>query len=153
MCIRDSFSGWLSVPSDGIWRLYTSSDEGSRLSIGDTVVVDNDGIHGVVERSGEIALGAGLHAITVDYFERSGSAALVVSWQAPNGDKQVIPSGQFYRGGNNIPQDLTNDGIVDALDMAILLSNWGQVDSPYDLTGDGVINGADIASILFAWTE
>ena len=147
------FSGWLSVPSNGIWRLYTSSDEGSRLSIGDTVVVDNDGIHGVVERSGEIALGAGLHAITVDYFERTGSAALVVSWQAPNGVKQVIPSGQFFRGGNNIPQDLTNDGIVDALDVAILLSNWGQVDSPYDLTGDGLINGADIASILFAWTE
>ena len=147
------FSGWLSVPSDGIWRLYTSSDEGSRLSIGDTVVVDNDGIHGVVERSGEIALGAGLHAVTIDYFERTGSAALVVSWQAPGGVKQVIPSAQFLRGGNNIPQDLTNDGTVDALDMAILLSNWGQTDSPYDLTGDGLINGADIASILFAWTE
>ena len=43
--------------------------------------------------------------------------------------------------------------VVDALDVAILLSNWGQVDSPYDLTGDGLINGADIASILFAWTE
>ena len=77
----------------------------------------------------------------------------MVSWQAPGGVKQMIPSAQFLRGGNNIPQDLTNDGTVDALDMAILLSNWGQTDSPYDLTGDGLINGADIASILFAWTE
>ena len=147
------FRGWLSVPTAGNWRLYASSDEGSRLSIGDTVVVDNDGIHGMTERSGVIALDAGLHAIEVDYFERTGSAGLVVSWQGPDGVKQVIPSSRFFRGGANNPADLTNDGTVDAQDVAILLANWGQVGSPYDLTGDGLIGGADLAVILFNWTN
>ncbi len=147
------FRGWLSVPVAGNWRLYASSDEGSRLSIGDVVVVDNDGIHGMTERSGVIALDAGLHAFEVDYFERTGSAGLVVSWQGPDGVKQVIPSSRFFRGGTNNPADLTNDGTVDAQDVAILLANWGQVGSPYDLTGDGLIGGADLAVILFNWTN
>ena len=146
------FRGWLSVPTSGNWRLYSSSDEGSRISIGSTVVVNHDGIHGLSERSGVIALEAGLHAITIDYFERTGSAGLVVSWQGPGVAKQVIPSSRYFRGGSNLPADLTNDGKVDAVDVAILLANWGQVQSPYDLTGDGLINGADLAAILFAWT-
>jgi hypothetical protein len=116
------------------------------------VVVNHDGIHGLSERSGVIALEAGLHAITIDYFERTGSAGLVVSWQGPGVAKQVIPSSRYFRGGSNLPADLTNDGKVDAVDVSILLANWGQVQSPYDLTGDGLINGADLAAILFAWT-
>jgi hypothetical protein len=95
----------------------------------------------------------GLHAFEVDYFERTGSAGLVVSWQGPDGVKQVIPSSRFFRGGTNNPADLTNDGAVDAQDVAILLANWGQVGSPYDLTGDGLIGGADLAVILFNWTN
>ena len=35
---------------------YTSSDDGSRLWIDGTPVVDNDGIHPPIERSGSIAL-------------------------------------------------------------------------------------------------
>ena len=76
-------------------------------------------------RVGVIALDAGLHAFEVDYFERTGSAGLVVSWQGPDGVKQVIPSSRFFRGGTNNPADLTNDGTVDAQDVAILLANWG----------------------------
>ena len=147
------FSGWLSVPTSGNWRLYAASDEGSRISIGASVVVDNDGVHGYSERSGVIALAAGMHAITIDYFERTGSAGLVASWQGPDGVKQAIPSTQYFRGGSNTPADLTNDGVVNAQDMAVLLSNWGQLNSPYDLSGDGVIGGADLTMVLFAWTE
>ena len=147
------FSGWLSVPTSGNWRLYAASDEGSRISIGASVVVDNDGVHGYSERSGVIALAAGMHAITIDYFERTGSAGLVASWQGPDGVKQAIPSTQYFRGGSNTPADLTNDGVVNAQDMAVLLSNWGQLNSPYDLSGDGLIGGADLTMVLFAWTE
>ncbi len=147
------FRGWLSIPTSGNWTLFTNSDEGSRLSIGDTVVVSNDGVHGMQERSGTIALAAGLHAITIDYFERTGAAGLVVSWQGSDGAKQVIPPSQYFRGGNNIPEDLTNDGRVNALDIAVLLSSWGQSNSPYDLTGDGLVNAQDLTMILFAWGD
>ncbi|RYF66625.1 MAG: hypothetical protein EOO39_22705, partial [Cytophagaceae bacterium] len=38
-----NFKGYINVPTDGIYTFYTSSDDGSRLYIGTTMVVDNDG--------------------------------------------------------------------------------------------------------------
>lgn len=146
------FAGWLSVPAGGLWTLSTASDEGSRITVGSTVVVDHDGVHEFTERSGSIALAAGLHAITIDYFERTGPAGLVVSWQGPGVAKQVIPAAHFYRGGSNLAADLDNDGSVNGSDIALILDNWGVPNSPYDLTGDGVVTGADLAAVLFAWT-
>ena len=146
------FAGWLAVPSGGLWTLSAASDEGSRISVGSTVVVDHDGVHEFSERSGSIALAAGLHPITIDYFERTGPAGLVVSWEGPGVSKQVIPASQFYRGGSNLAADLNNDGSVNASDIALILDNWGVPNSPYDITGDGVVTGADLAAVLFAWT-
>lgn len=50
------FTGWLNVPTAGTWTLYTNSDDGSRLLIGTTQVVTNDGLHGMVEKSGTVDL-------------------------------------------------------------------------------------------------
>lgn len=146
------FAGWIVIPTTGIWTFALASDEGSRLSIGDTVVVDHDRLHGMTERSGSIALATGTHAFTIDYFERSGAAGLVCSWSGPGVAKQPVPASQFRRGGTNTPADLDNSGAVDATDVALILDNWGRTDTPYDLTGDGTVSGADLAVVLFGWT-
>ena len=63
----------------------TTSNDGSRLLIGNTVVVDNDGLHSMMERSGSIGLKAGRHAITVLYFHGDGPfEGLEVRWQGPS---------------------------------------------------------------------
>ena len=85
------YRGFITVPRDGVYTFYTLSDDGSRLSIGDQLVVDNDGLHGMVERSGVIALTAGAHAITVLYFNRTGGAGLEVGYAGPGIKKQRIP--------------------------------------------------------------
>ena len=146
------FAGWLAVPSSGLWTLTVASDEGSRISIGSTVVIDHDGVHEFTEKSGAIALAAGVHAITIDYFERTGPAGLVLSWEGPGVARQVIPAAHFSRGGSTTPADLDHDGRVNSVDIALLLDNWGAANSPYDLTGDGLVTGADLAAVLFAWT-
>ncbi|WP_375433614.1 PA14 domain-containing protein [uncultured Hymenobacter sp.] len=92
------FSGYVDVPTDGTYTFYTTSDDGSVLSIGGTVVVNNDGLHGQAERSGTIGLKAGKHAITVGYFERSGGEILNVSYAGPGINKQSIPASALYRG-------------------------------------------------------
>jgi len=86
------YTGFLRVPADGVYRLFTGSDDGSALWVGDTLVVDNDKPHGFVERSGVIALAAGLHPIRAEYFENSGSFGLKVSWSGPGVAKQEIPA-------------------------------------------------------------
>ena len=91
------FTGYLDVPAAGTWTLATTSDDGSRLWIGSTLVVDNDGLHGPQERSGTIALQAGRHALTVDFFEGTVGELLEVRWQGPGTAPQTIPASALRR--------------------------------------------------------
>lgn len=72
------FTGFLKVTEKGAYALSTASDDGSRLLIGDQVVVNNDGCHGVEEVMGKIELDTGIHPITVLFFEKGGGEELHV---------------------------------------------------------------------------
>jgi hypothetical protein len=49
--------------------------------------------------------------------------------------------------------DVNEDGVVNAMDVAILLSFWGplEMDHPVDTDFDGVVGPADLARVLGAW--
>lgn len=53
------------------------------------------------------------------------------------------------------PEDLNNDGVVDAGDLAVLLAAWGMcpvdMPCPADFNGDGFVDAADLAQLLAAW--
>jgi hypothetical protein len=84
------FSGFVTVPFDGDWTFYTSSDDGSQLFIDGELVVDNDGLHGTLEESGIVELTAGIHAIVVTFFERGGAEVLNVAWEHASAPKRAI---------------------------------------------------------------
>jgi hypothetical protein len=92
-----NFNGFVNIPTDGIYTFFTSSDDGSRLYIGTTLVVDNDGLHGTVEKSGTIGLKAGKHAISTGFFEQGGGEVLTVSYSGPGIAKQLIPGSVLFR--------------------------------------------------------
>lgn len=91
------YRAYLSVPRTGVYRFYTTSDDGSQLVLNDTLVVDNDGLHGMSEKSGVVALSAGPHVITVTMFERTGGDGLIVEWSGPGIDRQRIPASVLFR--------------------------------------------------------
>jgi alpha-L-fucosidase len=91
------FRGYVRVPSDGVYRFFVRSDDGSRLWIGDQLVVDNDGLHGPREESGVVALAAGLHPITVAMFEQGGGFVLEVAYSGPGLARQPIPPVALFR--------------------------------------------------------
>ena len=91
------FTGFISVPTNGVYTFYTNSDEGSKLYIGNSLVVDNDSLHKDQERSGQIGLKAGLHQITVDFFEKTGDQDLFVSYESAGIVKQLIPDSVLFR--------------------------------------------------------
>lgn len=92
-----NFSGYIHVPSDGEYTFYTKSDDGSSLYIDNILVVDNDGLHSALEKSGTIGLKAGKHLISVGYFEENGDNSLTVSYAGPGIEKQEIPASRLYR--------------------------------------------------------
>jgi mono/diheme cytochrome c family protein len=77
--------GFLHVPTAGTHRFLLGSDDGSRLFIGDRLVVDVDGNHGHMERQGEIDLPPGTHPLRIEYFQGSGGSSLDAQVAGPDG--------------------------------------------------------------------
>ncbi|MFZ4750923.1 MAG: M12 family metallo-peptidase [Phycisphaerales bacterium] len=147
------FEGYIEVPATGLWTFSTESDDGSRMYIDGQLLVNNDGLHGMVDRSGQIALEAGFHRYRVEFFENFGGAGEVVRWQGPGVARAVIPATAFIKGGTVMALDLNGDGEVGAADLATLLSAWGPVaaGTPADFDRNGVVNAADLARVLANW--
>ena len=95
------FQGFINIPSDGEYTFYTMSDDGSSLYIDGIEVVNNDGVHYNREISGKIGLKAGLHVISVGYFQQTGGKLLNVSYAGSGISKRIIPSSQLYKLDNN----------------------------------------------------
>ena len=95
------FSGYLKVPQPGKYLFSPASDDGSRLYIGDELVVDNDGSHGPTAAQGYISLEAGLHPLTVLYFEDSGGEVLAVEYAGPGIPRQRIPAAALFQRGDD----------------------------------------------------
>jgi alpha-L-fucosidase len=91
------FRGFLQAPRDGVYRLHLRSDDGSRLYVGDQLVVENDGLHVAEERAGVIALAGGLHPVTITYFQRTGDVDLALAWTPPGESKAPVPPAALRR--------------------------------------------------------
>ena len=112
------FTGQIDIATAADYTFYTTSDDGSQLYIGGTLVVDNDGLHGMAEQSGTISLTAGMHPITVTMFEKTGGEGLDVEYEGPGIARQAIPDDALYRLSS--VADLNGDDTVDFKDYALL---------------------------------
>jgi len=136
------FTGYIEVPADGTYTFYSKSDDGSRIDIGTTTVVNNDGMHDAVEGSGTIGLKKGKHSITITYFSHLGASVLITSWAGPGIAKQLIPATSFFRMGDPVAAwRLEAERAVLAGPVVLTTSpgytGGGYVD--YQVTGDNVL--------------
>jgi hypothetical protein len=99
------------------------------LYVNGSLVVDNDGLHGMLEKSGSINLLAGKHAIVVTYFEYGGGQGLIVSYSGPGISKKQIPVNVLFR--CDLEGDFTGDCLVNFDDLKMLADAWL---SDYDLS-------------------
>ena len=96
-----TFTGFIRLPQDDVYEFFASSDDGSRLYIDDSLIVDNDGLHAMSEKSGVAPLAAGLHALRVTFFQKGGDVDLKVGYASRNISKRPLPAAAlFHRGAN-----------------------------------------------------
>ena len=74
------FRGFLSIEADQLYRFALTSDDGSKLWIDGQLVADNDGLHGPIRVTGDIALATGLHSFELIGFNRTGGTQLDLEW-------------------------------------------------------------------------
>jgi len=88
--------GYVRFPKDGLYCLFLGSNDGARLRLGETVLIDNDGLHKFVEKVGLVAVQAGFYPLEVEYFQAGGDAALRVSVQGPDLPKREVPAAWLF---------------------------------------------------------
>jgi hypothetical protein len=49
--------------------------------------------------------------------------------------------------------DINQDGVVNAIDLSLLVSMWGGSDADADLNNDGVVNAIDLSILVSNWGE
>lgn len=85
------FEGFIEIKKDGKYIFSIASDDGTRLYIKNKKLVDNDGIHGTLEKQEGIELTVGKHPIKIEYFEGNYGEELTLSYSGPGIQKQLIP--------------------------------------------------------------
>jgi len=90
------FKGFVRVPAAGMYEFGISSDDGSALWVADTLVADNDGLHGDGEVAGKVALEPGLHAIEARMFQCKGGQALKMFVTGPGVERQEVGAAMLF---------------------------------------------------------
>lgn len=92
----------------------------------------------------------------------------VIEWSSDCNSDGIVDYGQILNGeladvnDNGVPDiceqtpcpgDIAADGVVNGVDLAAVLNNWGTTGGALgaDANGDGVVDGADLALVLNSW--
>jgi len=79
-------NGFIAITRTGTYNFNLGSDDGSQLTIGGTQVINNDSDHGFSFAGGDATFTqTGLYAISITYFEDSGSTGLALFAKDPTG--------------------------------------------------------------------
>ncbi len=88
-------SGWLRVPLSGLYTFSLGSDDGSRLLLDGKPLIENDGLHGLKDARGQVALQQGLHALRVEHFNKTGGSVLRLRYARPGGVLRPVKAGML----------------------------------------------------------
>ncbi|MFK7827708.1 MAG: PA14 domain-containing protein [Oligoflexales bacterium] len=91
-----TFDGFLEIEFEGQYTFELTSDDGSKLYIDDSLIIDNNGLHGSIAKQNTIFLQRGLYPIRVEYFEKKGGQSLGLRYQYGESNLHEIPSEKFY---------------------------------------------------------
>jgi uncharacterized protein YqkB len=89
------FKTTITIEKEGVYKFYTRSDDGSILKVNNQLVANNDGDHGIIEKSGEISLKTGVYPLEVLWFNGGGGGWLDVYYETAGIPKQIMPPSVF----------------------------------------------------------
>jgi hypothetical protein len=132
------WTGLLKTESAGKYMFSIESDDGSRLYLDDKTIVDNDGLHGMRTKTGDIALKEGESQLKVEMFENGGGAGMKLKFKGPDTDNQIVYVSDKYMmsKGNNLNFEETATYECDPG-----FSAGGEFDAPTKFISECLANG------------
>jgi hypothetical protein len=90
------YNGTFTVRRKGRYTFTLLSDDGSRLYIDDSLVIDNDGVHGPQKKENVFELDASLHKIKIRYFQGPRTQIALQLFAKPDNEtQQIFPGDNF----------------------------------------------------------
>ncbi|WP_316766599.1 alpha-L-fucosidase [Pedobacter frigiditerrae] len=90
------YEGYIKIPETDIYDFFLTADDGSNLWI-DGELLDNDGLHGGIEKMEKFALKKGFHSLKISYFQATGDAELSLKVASSKIKKQNVPMEWFFQ--------------------------------------------------------
>ncbi|WP_342481172.1 PA14 domain-containing protein [Paenibacillus sp. FSL L8-0340] len=91
------WSGKIKPLYSETYTIYTTSDDGIRVWVNDSLVIDSWMKQSGTERMGSISLNAGqLYDIKVEYYENQGDARARLMWESPSQVKGTVPASALF---------------------------------------------------------
>lgn len=120
--------------ASGTLANQTTSNFGCRFTpqAGQTVRLDQATLAPITTVVDPASLPSGVNSLTITFAANLTNTTMSGQWTAIN------------------PYDLDGDGVVNASDLAIVLSNWGGAKAG-DVNDDGIVDASDIALVLSNW--
>lgn len=91
---RDHFgarwTGKMTITRSGTYRFQLSSDDGSMMWVNNKRVVDNNGLHGLRARYGNVRMRSGKSSLRVEFFERGGHAGMFLYYMGSDTNNRLI---------------------------------------------------------------
>ena len=143
------FQGIVYIPQTGLYTISIESDDGSRLYLGDDLVINNDGTHTMIEKTHTTGLAQGWHRARVEYFDNAGAQGVIVRLDGPGLPRQPIPASHWRT--ETCVADWIRNGVVDTIDFVAFLGDWAAKDPSTDLNNDTSVNTSDFVAYLNAW--
>ena len=135
------WTGWVRIDQVGLWQFTTYSNDGVRLWVDNTQLIENWTFHTSQRDDGQIQLSAGWHTIRMEYFQSNGSTDARLLFSGPGQSEVIIPQSHLSTTDPN-----TGNPVADAGPDLIVPVPAG---SP-TLRGSATDNGTIIS---YAWTQ
>ncbi|MGE3507816.1 MAG: PA14 domain-containing protein, partial [Vicinamibacterales bacterium] len=107
------WSGQVQAPVTGTYTFSTASNDGVRLWVDSTLVIDQWNDHTVqTDTAAPISLTAGVaYNISLEYYDHLGPATVQLRWAYPGQPGQVIPQGNLFPTSPSNRAPIVNSGV------------------------------------------
>jgi preprotein translocase subunit YajC len=90
------YTGFFKANKEGEYVFRLLSDDGSKLFIDDSLIINNDGLHGAFAKTGKITLDDSRHSIKIQYFQGPRyQIALQLFASVNNSKEEIFPGNNF----------------------------------------------------------
>lgn len=89
-------TGEITLSQAGTYSVAITADDGFRLWIDDSMIIDHWGGLGTVQANFANPTAGAIHRIRVEYWDSSSTASLELDWTPPGGTKTVVPGSALH---------------------------------------------------------